>query len=588
MVGSSLKPFHVIQGEPTVAFRRACSRIALGVLVLLGAPLSAGAQGFGRDAPPPYTPAKAAKDLKAVLFNWTWHLGMLRGIDEHELIATLEYQGTGTMQVNGRACTLTKYRSSTNYQIPGQRIQYTCTQSNGQPYSNIEVVNGPYAWNEDIPGAELVAGQGKATPMANAVQERLIRLWASPQGAPKAALAGTGQPDPAKLADDSRSVVGSTSVSWVGSKPVVTFPIPGVPGAMATATLNDNYMAESVVVKQGSNTTEFTYGDYADWNTPLNKVEVLYAGKMTERDDGKVMRDLTTKQTETGSVYVVMPVPASVSKAVKVAVQPPRPPTLPREEAPPPADAPTPRLADGHPDLSGNWNYRGMNWRYGFRRCGPTQTADCSNTWNQTIDYEFEAPSRYGPSRPVYKPGYWDKIQELDEWTNKDDPVMTCKSLGIPREGPPRRIFETDHDVTFLYGAGVDGGGGYAEYRVIPTDGRKHDPQRARETKNLGYTVGHWEGDTLVLDSISFNDETWLGRGGLIHSDDMHIIERLTRKGNEIVYDTTIEDPTMFLEPWVMPTKIARLNPNPDAGLLPERNNCETYETEDVATQIRH
>ena len=56
----------------------------------------------------------------------------------------------------------------------------------------IEVVSGQYAWNEDIPGAELVPGEGKATPMPRAVQERLIRLWASPQGAPKAALAGAG------------------------------------------------------------------------------------------------------------------------------------------------------------------------------------------------------------------------------------------------------------------------------------------------------------------------------------------------------------------------------------------------------------
>src|SRR4029450_7563617 len=88
-------------------------------------------------------------------------------------------------------CTLTKYLISTNYQTPGQRIQYTCTRSNGQTSSAIEVVSGLYAWNEDIAGAEIIVGKGKATPMAAAVQERLIRLWASPQGAPKAALAAT-------------------------------------------------------------------------------------------------------------------------------------------------------------------------------------------------------------------------------------------------------------------------------------------------------------------------------------------------------------------------------------------------------------
>jgi hypothetical protein len=118
-------------------------------------------------------------------------MGMLRGLDEHELVASLEYQRTGTIQVDGQPCALTKYRASTNYQTPGQRIQYTCTRSNGQTSSAIEVVSGLYAWNEDIAGAEIIVGKGKATPMAAAVQERLIRLWASPQGAPKAALAAT-------------------------------------------------------------------------------------------------------------------------------------------------------------------------------------------------------------------------------------------------------------------------------------------------------------------------------------------------------------------------------------------------------------
>jgi hypothetical protein len=153
---------------------------------------SAQAPGANREPPPPYRPAAGAKDLRAVLFNWTWYMGMLRGVDEHELVASLEYQGNGSIQVEGQPCRLTKYRVSANYQAPGQRVQYTCTRANGQTYSNIEVVSGRYAWNEDIPGAELIAGKGKATPMPAAVQERLIRLWASPQGAPKAALEGVG------------------------------------------------------------------------------------------------------------------------------------------------------------------------------------------------------------------------------------------------------------------------------------------------------------------------------------------------------------------------------------------------------------
>ena len=68
-------------------------------------------------------------------------------------------------------------------------------------------------------------------------------------------------------------------------------------------------------MKHGSNTTEFVYGKYDDWNNPLNKIEALYAGTIVERRNGAVVRDLTTVQTETGQLYVVMPVPARVRKA---------------------------------------------------------------------------------------------------------------------------------------------------------------------------------------------------------------------------------------------------------------------------------
>jgi hypothetical protein len=186
-----------------------------------------------------------------------------------------------------------------------------------------------------------------------------------------------------------------------------------------------------------------------------------------------------------------------------------------------------------------------MNWRYGFRRCGPTQV-ECTPAINQTMDFEFEAPSRFGPNRPLYKPEHWDKIQQLDMWTNNEDPVMTCQPLGIPQHGAPRRIVQTANDVIFFYTRYADGGGGYGEYRVIPTDGRKHDPKKAIETTYMGYTVGRWEGDTLVLDSIPF-------------------------------VEVTVEDPEGLVEPWVMTPRTMRLNPNPEAGLVPERGNCEVY-----------
>ena len=602
--------------------------IALGVAFALAAPLTASAQGAGggaqpaaprqggpgpagagqpggggggrgRGGAPPYVPAPGARDLRSVLFNWGWHMGMLRSDQELDLIASLEYQGKGTMQVGGQPCNVTKYRSSISYQTSGERIQITGTRPNGQSCNTIEVLGGAYAWNEDIPGAELIKGKGKATPMAAATRERMIRLWASPQGALKSALAGIqDQPlfsvRPATQVPADVMTAGKTSVAWEGAKPVVTFAIPGVPGATGTATLDAKFMAEKVVVKDGTNTTEFTYSDYKDWNNPLHPAEAFMAGRMIERRNGTVVRDIQTTLTETGQMYVVMPVPASVRAAIKPTLQPPNWVYAFRQQAPPAqaaaAEVPTPRLANGKPDMTGNWGGGGSGPPGGGnRRCGPTQTRCKEPNDNFVVDYAWISPSRFwmGQNGPIYKPEYWDKVQELDMWTNKFDPVMTCQPLGIPRQGTPARIIQTDKDIIFFYREYADYGGGNTEFRDIPIDGRKHNDNTARQAKYFGYTVGNWEGDTLVLDSISFVDSTWLGRGGLFHSGDMRIIEKLTRKGNEILYEMTIHDPESFIEPYVMPARTLRLGGG-DPAILPERSHCEVYETQDITNQMRH
>jgi hypothetical protein len=569
------------------------ARVAVAIVFTIGVPFTAGAQG-GRAVPEPYTPAADAKDLKSVLFKWMWSTGMLKGHDERDMVATLEYQGKGTLQLDGQPCTLTAYRASTNYQTFSQRIQYACTRPNGEAYSNIEVVSGLYAWNEDLPGAQIGPTKGNTTPMPASVEERLVRIWASPQGAPKAAVAGTSDTfwlgaNPGTLFADGVAKVGQTSLSWENGKPVVTFPIPGVPGASATATLDANYRAERVVVRHGATTTEFTYSDYQDWNNPLNKIGVLYAGKMVERRNGAVVRDLTTNVTETGNVYVVAPIPANVRTAMQATGQIPHG-VMAKMEPPVDKSAPTPRVG-GHPDLSGNWAWNDWIGNYmtgGGRRRSPWQAADSNRQSNQTEDFELYSPSRFGNlGRPTYKPEHWDKVQQLDMWTNKYDPVMTCQPLGIPREGPPRRIYQTDKDVTFLYYGG-DAGGGYGEYRVIPIDGRPHSKASELDITYMGDTVGRWEGDTLVLDSVAFTDTTWLGRGGLFHSDQMHVVERFTRQGDALLYDVTVEDPEVLAEPYVYPTRVVRRNSNPEAGLVRERGNCEVYETKDVTSQIRH
>jgi hypothetical protein len=121
---------------------------------------------------------------------------------------------------------------------------------------------------------------------------------------------------------------------------------------------------------------------------------------------------------------------------------------------------------------------------------------------------------------------------------------------------------------------------------MVPIDGKPHDPRRAANYTYFGYTVGKWEADTLVLDSIGFSDETWLGRGGYFHSDQMRVVEKFTRTGNQLVYDVTVEDPEVLVEPWVMPTRTLRLSPT--NTIIAERGSCTESEHNEVSTQYRH
>jgi hypothetical protein len=250
----------------------------------------------------------AARENKSVPELWMWHMGMLRGVYEIDGVTTLEIQrATGTIRVGGQPCTLANYRASINYQMSGMRVHYTCTRADGQMVKAIEVVSGEFAWDEDIPGAELVPGTGKAVPNPAARNERLIRLWSGPQGAPKAAAAGGA----------------NTKVTTVAGKTVLTYPIPGVPGATATATLNNGTgdgpcaknCAERIEVRQGNSLTEFVYSNYEDYNEEANKVAAFFPGHIVEKRDGVTIVDLNIVETETGNLYVIMPVPESVRRA---------------------------------------------------------------------------------------------------------------------------------------------------------------------------------------------------------------------------------------------------------------------------------
>ncbi len=319
-----------------MSFRRIVATGAFACIVSLAGVAPANAQ-FGRETGP-YTPEPEARDLRAVLFNWAWHMGMLRGQDEFDLIQTFEYRAEGTIRVDGQPCELATYepaepgvlgvsgyRISANYRIPGFRTQIRCTLPSGETYSNIETMSGVYAWDEDIPGAEIVPGEGTATPSPDSFDERWIRLWASPHGAVKSAIAAAAGvtvseqfgKNPAVLLDSQASagVEPMTTLEWRGDEAILTFPLPGMPDAIATVTLSNEYLPESVVVRRGDDVTEFIYREFQDFNNPFHKIEALIPASTIERQNGVVVRDLDTVITEIGQVYVVVPVPDSVRAA---------------------------------------------------------------------------------------------------------------------------------------------------------------------------------------------------------------------------------------------------------------------------------
>jgi len=148
------------------------------------------------------------------------------------------------------------------------------------------------------------------------------------------------------------------------------------------------------------------------------------------------------------------------------------------------ANMPTPRTADGHPDLSGVWNGPA-----GMAAAAPAEPDDKSvikvalNARGGSLS-NFERDNslqrRMSPNKPEYKPQYWTLVQRLDQQGNDADPEYTCMPDGEPRKGPPVKIIQGTRETIFFY-QNPD------FYRIIPTDGRKHTPDdqlKAHGTEN--------------------------------------------------------------------------------------------------------
>ena len=190
---------------------------------------------------------------------------------------------------------------------------------------------------------------------------------------------------------------------------------------------------------------------------------------------------------------------------------------------------PTPRLADGHPDLGnakGAWNPRVV-----------ANLAGSGDPARSPVEKAIDVPFQ-----PWAEAVYADRQANLQ----KHDPESRCLPPGIPRMMAtpfPFQIFQLSDRVLFVFE------GGAHVWRTIFTDGRAHQPDP--NPSFLGDSIGHWEGDTLVVDVIGFNEATWLDQAGHPHTEALHVIERFTRTNETTLrYEVTIDDREAYTRSW--------------------------------------
>jgi hypothetical protein len=203
--------------------------------------------------------------------------------------------------------------------------------------------------------------------------------------------------------------------------------------------------------------------------------------------------------------------------------------------APKQPSRPTPRWPDGHPMLSappgeiGYWN---------------------SGTGGLTGKNGNNLPTNLEIDEVPFQPWARALFDERRRTQSKDDPHVRCVAPGGPRQFHTPfglLIYELPEAKRVL----VLSGGGPRTWRVIYTDGRPHPTSDDFNPTFLGHSVGKWEGDVLVVDSVGYNEKFWFARAGYPHTEALHLVERISRPDfNTLKYEVTVEDPRTYTRPW--------------------------------------
>ena len=233
----------------------------------------------------------------------------------------------------------------------------------------------------------------------------------------------------------------------------------------------------------------------------------------------------------------------------------------PRIVRPKPNSPPAPRMPDGHVDLGngkGSWNayvikdITGHGW-------GDQAIENVGNRGPQLVEKVVE---------PDMLPWAQKFVLDVDANMSKDDPESKCLPPGLPREDAtpfPFQIYQLPDRLMFLYE------GGAHMWRIVYTDGRQHSKDATDYPTYLGESIGHWEGDSMVVDSIGFNDKSWLDAAGHPHTEKLHVIQKYTRTSLDNLHiDVTIDDPGAYKKPWNTSWNIAWM-----PGITPLEYICQ-------------